>query len=208
MIRRDLPPGCRPVQLPHPHPYIAASAKQLRLPIPLSLSIHFLVKIKMTHTAPLLLNLWFNWNAEEAVNFYTSIFASSKIHHINRMEAGVAAMLGRQAGEAWTINFELNGMQLVALNGGPMFTLNEAASLVINCDTQEQVDHYWNHLSEGGPAESQRCGWLKDRYGLSWQVVPTVLYKLMADPDRARAQRAMNAMLGMAKLDIKALEEA
>jgi predicted 3-demethylubiquinone-9 3-methyltransferase (glyoxalase superfamily) len=152
--------------------------------------------------------LWFDTQAEEAARYYTGIFRNSKIGTISRYtEAGREAH-GRPPGSVMTVEFELEGQPFTALNGGPVFTFNEAISFQIMCRTQEEVDHYWNKLSEGGPSEAQMCGWLKDKYGLSWQVVPTVLAEMMADPDKEKAGRAMEAMLQMKKLDIAGLQRA
>jgi predicted 3-demethylubiquinone-9 3-methyltransferase (glyoxalase superfamily) len=147
--------------------------------------------------------LWFDSNAEEAANFYVSIFKDSKILKIARYgEAGPGP-----AGSVMVVNFQIEGQDYIALNGGPLFKFSEAISFVINCQTQEEVDHYWNKLTAGGGQESQ-CGWLKDKYGLSWQVTPTVLNELLADKDQKKAQRAMQAMLQMKKIDIAALQRA
>lgn len=146
--------------------------------------------------------LWFDNQAEEAVNFYTSVFKNSKILSFARYgEAGPGP-----AGAVMTANFELNGQEFVALNGGPVFKFTEAISFVVNCETQAEVDHYWEKLSEGG--EKSRCGWLKDKFGLSWQIVPTVLGELMGDSDPERAKRVALAMLEMDKLDIGLLRAA
>jgi len=146
--------------------------------------------------------LWFNDNAEEAVNFYISIFKNSKINSMARYGAEGPG----PAGTVMTAAFELDGQEFVALNGGPHFKFTEAVSFVINVDTQDEVDHYWNRLTEGG--QPSRCGWLKDRYGLSWQVVPRILSKLLTDKDRQKAGRVMQAMLQMDKIDIAKLKEA
>jgi predicted 3-demethylubiquinone-9 3-methyltransferase (glyoxalase superfamily) len=147
--------------------------------------------------------LWFDSNAEEAANFYVSIFEDSKILKIARYgEAGPGP-----AGSVMVVNFQIEGQDFIALNGGPLFKFTEAISFVINCQTQEEVDHYWNKLTAGGGQESQ-CGWLKDKYGLSWQVTPTILGELLADKDQKKAQRVMQAMLQMKKIDIAALQRA
>ena len=147
-------------------------------------------------------NLWFDTEAEEAAGFYTSVFRNSRIVNVTRYtEAGP-----RPAGMVMTVEFELDGQRFVGINGGPEFTFDEAVSFQINCETQDEVDYYWQRLSEGG--QEGPCGWLKDRYGLSWQVVPAGLEELLADPDPERAKRAMQAMLGMGKLDIAALRSA
>ncbi len=146
--------------------------------------------------------LWFDTQGEEAAAFYTSVFPNSRIVEVARYgEAGP-----RAAGTVMTVAFELDGQPFLALNGGPEFTFNEALSLQIDCRSQEEVDDYWAKLTDGG--EEGPCGWLKDRFGVSWQVVPTRLTELVQDPDAGRAQRAMAAMLQMRKIDIAALEEA
>jgi predicted 3-demethylubiquinone-9 3-methyltransferase (glyoxalase superfamily) len=146
--------------------------------------------------------LWFNSQAEEAAALYSSIFPNSKILKVLRYgEGGMGP-----AGSVMTVDFELDGQPFTALNGGPLFKFTEAVSFVVNCRTQEEVDHYWNELSAGG-AESQ-CGWVKDRFGLSWQIVPTVLTEFLGDPDAKKSQNVMQAMLGMKKLDIAALKQA
>ncbi|MGO9601768.1 MAG: VOC family protein [Isosphaeraceae bacterium] len=146
--------------------------------------------------------LWFDHQAEEAASFYASIFPNSRILKVIRYgRAGPGP-----AGSAMTVEFELEGQSFVALNGGSHFKFTEAISFVVNCQTQEEVDDYWEKLCEGGtPVE---CGWLKDKFGLSWQIVPTALPKLLSDPDPEKAQRVMKAMLTMKKLDISALEQA
>jgi predicted 3-demethylubiquinone-9 3-methyltransferase (glyoxalase superfamily) len=147
-------------------------------------------------------NLWFDTEAEEAAEFYVSVFENSRIVNVTHYtEAGP-----REAGMVLTVEFELNGQRFVGINGGPDFKFDEAVSFEIKCETQEEIDYFWERLTEGG-AESQ-CGWLKDRFGLSWQVVPTGMEELFADPDPARAERAMKAMLGMVKIDIAALRSA
>jgi predicted 3-demethylubiquinone-9 3-methyltransferase (glyoxalase superfamily) len=147
-------------------------------------------------------NLWFDTEAEEAAAFYTSVFENSRVVNVIRYPEGAP----RAAGMVMTVEFELDGQRFVGINGGPQFTFDEAVSFQIDCETQEEVDHYWERLSEGG--EEGPCGWLKDRYGLSWQVVPTGMQELFADPDPERARRAMDAMLKMRKLDIAALRSA
>ena len=146
--------------------------------------------------------LWFDSQAEEAATFYTSLFKNSKITGISRYgEAGPGPK-----GAVMMVNFELDGQRFMALNGGPLFKFTPAISLFVNCETQEEVDELWEKLSAGG--EKSRCGWLTDKYGLSWQIIPTILGKLMGDPDRKKAGQVMKAMLQMDKLDIKRLEEA
>jgi predicted 3-demethylubiquinone-9 3-methyltransferase (glyoxalase superfamily) len=146
--------------------------------------------------------LWFDDRGEEAANFYTSVFPNSRITEVTRY--GSAGP--RPEGMVMTVAFELDGQPFLALNGGPDFTFDEAISFEVPCETQEEVDRYWATLSEGG--EEGPCGWLKDRFGLSWQIVPTVLNDLVADPDPERAQRAIKAMLGMKKLDVAELQRA
>lgn len=150
--------------------------------------------------------LWFDSQAEEAVKFYTSIFQNSKITKIARYGEAGEQVTGRPAGSVMTVEFQLGGQEFVALNGGPHFKFTEAVSFVVNCKTQAEVDRYWKKLSVGG--KEVQCGWLKDKYGLSWQIVPTVLAELMSDKDAAKSQRVMQAMLGMVKLDIKKLKQA
>ncbi len=146
--------------------------------------------------------LWFDAEGEEAATFYTSVFPNSRILHVARYgEAGP-----RPAGTVMTVSFELDGQRFLALNGGPEFSFSEAISFQVHCESQEEVDAYWSKLSEGG--EEGPCGWLKDRFGLSWQIVPTRLEELLGDPDSERAQRAMKAMLAMRKIEIAELERA
>jgi predicted 3-demethylubiquinone-9 3-methyltransferase (glyoxalase superfamily) len=146
--------------------------------------------------------LWFDANAEEAAKYYTSIFKDSKILRVTRYgEAGPGPK-----GTVMTVEFQLAGQELVALNGGPQFKFTEAISLVVNCDTQKEVDEMWSKLSAGG--QQVQCGWLKDKFGLSWQVVPTVLAEMLADPDPQSSKRVMEAMLQMKKIDIAGLEKA
>ncbi len=152
--------------------------------------------------------LWFDDQAERAARFYTSIFPNSKIVDICRYREAGQEFHGRPAGSVMAVAFELDGQPFSALNGGPMFKFSEAISFQIHCETQEDVDHYWSKLSEGGDAAAQQCGWLKDRFGLSWQVVPKVLFEMLDDPDAERAQRTMTAMLQMKKLDIGELTRA
>lgn len=146
--------------------------------------------------------LWFDSQAEEAAAFYTSIFPNSKVVKVVRYgEAGPGP-----AGSAMTVEFQLHGQSFVGLNGGPHFKFTEAISFVVNCETQQEVDTYWEKLSAGG-AEVQ-CGWVKDKFGLSWQIVPTLLAKLVGDPDPKKADRVMKAMMTMVKLDVRALQQA
>jgi predicted 3-demethylubiquinone-9 3-methyltransferase (glyoxalase superfamily) len=147
-------------------------------------------------------NLWFDSEAEQAAEFYVGVFENSRIVSVTPYtEAGP-----RDAGMVMTVEFELDGQRFLAINGGPQFSFDEAVSFAIECETQDEIDYYWEKLLEGG--EESQCGWLKDRYGLSWQVVPTGMEELFADPDKGRAERAMKAMLGMRKLDIAALRAA
>jgi predicted 3-demethylubiquinone-9 3-methyltransferase (glyoxalase superfamily) len=150
--------------------------------------------------------LWFDDKAEEAAKFYTSIFKNSKIGNITRYDEEAAGPTGRPAGSVMTVDFQLGGQEFVALNGGPMFKFTEAISFVVNCENQEEVDYFWSKLSAGG--EESRCGWLKDKFGLSWQVVPTVLTEMLTDKDTAKAKRVMHAMLQMDKIDIAVLKKA
>jgi predicted 3-demethylubiquinone-9 3-methyltransferase (glyoxalase superfamily) len=146
--------------------------------------------------------LWFDTEGQEAADFYTSVFPNSRITDVTHY--GSAGP--RSEGTVMTVAFELDGQQLCALNGGPDFEFNEAVSFLVSCKDQEEVDHYWSNLSEGG--EQGPCGWLKDRYGLSWQIIPKALNEFLSDPDREKAQRVMQAMLSMGKIEIESLERA
>jgi len=152
--------------------------------------------------------LWFDNQAEEAANFYTSIFKNSKIGKITRYGKEGYEIHGRKAGTVMTIDLEIEGQNFTALNGGPIFKFNEAISFVVPCKTQKEVDYYWEKLSEGGDEKAQQCGWLKDKYGVSWQIIPEVLGKLVGDPASEKSQRAMKAMLQMKKIDIEKLKRA
>jgi predicted 3-demethylubiquinone-9 3-methyltransferase (glyoxalase superfamily) len=150
--------------------------------------------------------LWFDSQAEEAVNFYVSVFEDSKIRGVTRYDDAGAKAAGRPRGSVMTVAFELSGQEFVALNGGPVFTFTEAISFVVNCQTQEEVDRFWDRLSAGG--QQVQCGWLKDRFGVSWQIVPTALPEMLQDKDPERSKRVMAAMLKMVKIDIAALKKA
>ena len=152
--------------------------------------------------------LWFDHQAEEAVRFYTAIFRDSKIVAISRYPEVGQEIHGKPAGSVMTVEFELNGQSFTALNGGSIFRFNEAVSFQIECATQEEVDYYWERLSESGDPQAQQCGWLKDKFGLSWQIVPQVLPELLNDPDTEKSQRAFQAMMQMKKLDIAGLQRA
>jgi predicted 3-demethylubiquinone-9 3-methyltransferase (glyoxalase superfamily) len=152
--------------------------------------------------------LWFDDQAEEAANFYVGIFKNSKITKIARYPKVGQEIHHRPAGSVMTVAFELDGQPFTALNGGPVFKFNEAVSLQINCETQQEVDHYWEKLGKGGDPKAQQCGWVKDKFGLSWQVVPTILPELVTDPDPKKAERAFAAMMEMKKLDIDKLKQA
>ena len=150
--------------------------------------------------------LWFDDKAEEAAKFYTSIFKNSNIGKITRYDEESSQASGRPLGSVMTVEFQLEGQQFLALNGGPIFKFTEAVSFIVNCEKQEEVDYFWSRLSAGG--EESRCGWLKDRFGLSWQVVPIVLIEMLADKDIAKAKRVTHAMLQMDKIDIPTLKKA
>jgi predicted 3-demethylubiquinone-9 3-methyltransferase (glyoxalase superfamily) len=150
--------------------------------------------------------LWFDNQAEEAVNFYVSIFKNSKIGGIARYGEKAAEASGRPKGTVMTVTFQLDGQEFIALNGGPQFKFTEAISFLVNCETQEEIDELWEKLSEGG--EKGPCGWLKDRYGLSWQIVPSALGEMMKDKDPEKSKRVMEALLKMHKIDIKTLKQA
>ena len=152
--------------------------------------------------------LWFDKNAEEAAKFYTSIFKNSKILSVSRYTEAGYDLHHMPAGTALTVEFALDGQTFTALNAGPAFKFNEAISFQVACDSQEEVDYYWEKLTEGGDPQAQQCGWLKDKFGVSWQINPTRLTELITDPDPQRAQRAMKAMLSMGKIDIAEVERA
>ena len=150
--------------------------------------------------------LWFDHQAEEAANFYVSIFKNSKIGTVSRYGDDGAKASGRPKGSAMVVTFTLNGQEFMGLNGGPMFKFTEAISIVVNCESQQEVDEMWQKLSAGG--QEGQCGWLKDKYGVSWQIVPTALGELMRDKDHQKSERVMKAMLQMKKLDIEGLQQA
>lgn len=152
--------------------------------------------------------LWFDDQAEQAAELYLSIFPRSTITDIARYGEAGREFHGKAPGSVMTVAFELDGQAFTALNGGPVFRFNEAISLQVFCDSQAELDHYWDRLSEGGDPQAQQCGWLKDRFGVSWQIVPTVLSALLSGADSARSQRVMTALLQMKKLDIAALQQA
>ena len=152
--------------------------------------------------------LWFDDQAEAAVGFYVGIFKNSKIVKVSRYGKAGQEITRRPPGSVMTVAFELDGQPFTALNGGPVFKFNEAISLQVMCESQDEVDYYWEKLSAGGDERAKQCGWLKDRYGVSWQVVPTALLDLVGDPNSERSERAMTAMLKMKKLDIAELKRA
>jgi predicted 3-demethylubiquinone-9 3-methyltransferase (glyoxalase superfamily) len=151
--------------------------------------------------------LWFDHQAEEAAKFYTSVFKNSKVGKSTRYGEAAEKAAGRPAGSVMTVEFELEGQKFTALNGGPVFKFNESISFVVNCETQEEVDYLWEKLTADGGKDVE-CGWLRDKYGLSWQIVPTVLIEMLQDKDHEKAERVMKAMLQMQKIDIKTLKEA
>lgn len=152
--------------------------------------------------------LWFDDQAEEAARFYTGIFKNSGIVATTRYGKAGFEIHGRPAGSVMTVTFELDGQSFTALNGGPLFKFNESISFQVMCATQEEIDYYWEKLTAGGDPKAQQCGWLKDRYGVSWQVVPTGMEEMLKNPESAASQRAMEAVLGMKKFDIAALRRA
>ncbi|MES2148420.1 MAG: VOC family protein [Pseudomonadota bacterium] len=152
--------------------------------------------------------LWFDDQAEQAADFYTAIFPNSKITLVSRYGEAGRDIHGKEPGSVLTVVFELEGQGFTALNGGPVFKFNEAISFQVHCDSQDEVDYYWDRLSAGGDENAQQCGWLKDKFGASWQVVPRVLPEMLTDPDTSKSQRAMAAMMKMKKLDINALKHA
>ncbi|HXH08644.1 MAG TPA: VOC family protein [Alphaproteobacteria bacterium] len=152
--------------------------------------------------------LWFDDQAEEAAEFYTAIFKHSRILRVTRYGEAGREIHGKPPGSIMTVVFELDGQAFTALNGGPLFTFTEAISFQVRCETQAEVDYYWEKLSEGGDARAQQCGWLKDKYGVSWQVVPTALLEMINDADAEKSRRAMEAMLQMKKIDLETLKRA
>ena len=152
--------------------------------------------------------LWFDDQAEQAANFYLSIFPHSKILSVSRYGEAGQEFHGKPPGTVMTVAFELDGQKFTALNGGPMFQFNEAVSFQVHCETQEEVDHYWEKLSEGGDPKAQQCGWLKDQFGVSWQIVPAILPEFIKAEDPEKSQPVMQALLQMKKLDIEALKQA
>lgn len=153
-------------------------------------------------------NLWFDTRAEDAARFYTGVFKDSKLGAITRYPAAGQEIHGKPAGSVMTVEFELQGQPFLALNGGPNFTFNEAVSFEIGCADQAEIDYYWEKLTEGGDPSAQQCGWLKDQFGLSWQVVPRGMDEMLKDPDTSKSERAFQAMLQMKKFDIAALRRA
>lgn len=152
--------------------------------------------------------LWFDGNAEEAANFYITVFKNSKIVSVARYPEAGHEVHGQTPGKVMTVAFELDGQTFTALNGGPIFKFSEAISFVIDCENQQEVDYYWQKLGQHGDDQAQQCGWFKDQYGLSWQIVPTILVTLLSDPDPDKAGRVMQAMLQMKKIDIVGLQRA
>jgi predicted 3-demethylubiquinone-9 3-methyltransferase (glyoxalase superfamily) len=152
--------------------------------------------------------LWFDHQAEEAAKFYTSIFRKAKIGRIARYGVAGRGVHGQPPGTVMTVAFELNGQPFTALNGGPVFKFNEAISLQVICETQEEIDYYWERLSTGGDENAQQCGWLKDKYGVSWQIIPAALVEMSSDPDPARSGRVMEAILKMKKINLDELKRA
>ena len=150
--------------------------------------------------------LWFDSQAEEAANFYVSIFKNSKIGTVARYGEEGREITGKPKGSVMTVTFELDGQAFIALNGGPLFKFSPATSFIVNCETQQEVDRFWEKLSEGG--EEEQCGWLKDKYGVSWQIVPTVIGEMLQDKDPKRSERVMKSLLQMKKIDIKGLRQA
>jgi predicted 3-demethylubiquinone-9 3-methyltransferase (glyoxalase superfamily) len=153
-------------------------------------------------------NLWFDTQAEEAAKFYTSVFKNSRIGRVTHYGKEGFDIHGMKAGTVMTVQFWLEDQEFVALNGGPHFQFNEAVSFIVNCSNQQEIDYYWEKLSEGGDKRAQQCGWLKDKFDLSWQIVPTVLSEMFIDERSQKSERVMRAMLQMKKLDIAKLEEA
>lgn len=153
-------------------------------------------------------NLWFDTQAEEAARFYTETFKTARLGAITRYPEAGKEVHGKPPGSVMTVEFELNGLSFIALNGGPQFSFNEAISLEVECDDQAEVDYYWERLSQGGDPSAQVCGWLKDKFGLSWQIVPRGMTEMMNDPDREKTERVFAAMMQMQKLDLAELQRA
>ena len=153
-------------------------------------------------------NLWFDTQAEEAAEFYTSIFPNSKVERIARYPEAGEEVHHKEPGSIMTVDFELDGQSFVALNGGPDFKFNESISFVVSCDTHEEIDRFWEKLGEGGDPKAHQCGWLKDKFGVSWQIIPKQLGELMGDPDPVKAKRVVNAMLQMKKINVADLQKA
>jgi predicted 3-demethylubiquinone-9 3-methyltransferase (glyoxalase superfamily) len=153
--------------------------------------------------------LWFDTQAEEAAHYYVGIFKNARITDISRYGEAGKEIHGKPAGSVLTVEFELNGLPFMALNGGPVFKFNEAISLMVDCETQEEIDYYWEELGAGGPEDARQCGWLKDKYGVSWQVFPFALSRqMLGDPENPNSQRAFAAMMEMKKIDIAELKKA
>ena len=162
----------------------------------------------MSNAQPIAPCLWFDTQAEEAARYYTGIFKNSKMGKISYYTEAGSGTHGKRAGTVLTASFELNGQPFTALNGGPQFKFNEAISLQIMCKDQEEIDYYWNKLGQGGDPDAEICGWLKDKFGVSWQVVPAAMADMMADPDTEKTSRVMDAVMQMKKLDIAQLQRA
>lgn len=165
--------------------------------------------MEIKRSSKISINLWFETQAEEAARFYTSVFENSRLGRLTRYSNVGEDIHGQKNGNVMTVEFELEGCHFVALNGGPQFKFTEAISLIVNCNTQEEIDYYWESLSEGGDESAQVCGWLKDRFGVSWQIVPACLLEMLNDPDPKKVQQVTQTMLSTPKkLDIEALEKA
>ncbi len=152
--------------------------------------------------------LWFDTQAEEAARFYTSVFRNSRIGTISRYGKEGYEIHGMPAGAVMTVEFQIEGQTFTALNGGPLFNFNEAVSFQVDCESQEEIDYYWQRLGEGGDEKAQQCGWLKDKYGLSWQIISSAAVALLIDPNSEKSQRAMKAFLGMKKIEIETIRRA
>jgi len=161
-----------------------------------------------THLQRITPCLWFDDQAEEAAEFYCATFQNSRIGKVTRYGKEGFEFHGKPAGSAMTVEFELDGQKFTGLNGGPLFNFTEAISFQVHCETQDEVDHYWDRLCEGGDSNAQRCGWLKDKFGVSWQIVPRVLMEIVSGPSSEKSQRAMRAMFQMQKINIDALRRA
>lgn len=165
------------------------------------------IKVSQTNNKTITPCLWLDNNIKQAVDFYTSIFKNSKITNISFYSESSSRESGLPIGTILTISFELDGQEFLALNGGPMYKFTEAISFMVECKNQDEVDYYWKRLSQGGDKKAQNCGWLKDKFGLSWQIVPSIMFEVLKSKDQKKVEKVMSAMIKMKKLNVKALEK-